>query len=134
MFGATRRNTTRTVSVTAEKATVAQLMSSRCSPTLRRLAKKVSASGSPGTPSRLGSWPAATVRPTPTLMPVKVAEMLSMSVPSLEQPGEQQDHAGEQGQRGEGLAGSSASAAIPAATSGPGEHGDRRGRRHRQGP
>ena len=34
-------------------------------------------------PSSLGSWPAATVRPTPTLMPVSVAsEMLSMSAPS----------------------------------------------------
>ena len=34
-------------------------------------------------PSSFGSWPAATVSPTPTLMPTSVAsEMLSISAPS----------------------------------------------------
>ena len=42
-----------------------------------------SAVGSPAMPSSLGSWPAATVRPTPILIPVNVAsEMLSIRAPS----------------------------------------------------
>jgi hypothetical protein len=68
--------------VAAEKATVVQLMSARLSMTARSSATKLSAVGSPLMPSRLGSCPAATVSPTPTLMPVKVAsEMLSISTP-----------------------------------------------------
>ena len=44
--------------------------------------KKLSAVGSPATPSSFGSCPAATVSPTPTLTPVSVAsEMLSITVP-----------------------------------------------------
>ncbi len=44
--------------------------------------KKLDASGSPSMPSSLGSWPAATVSPTPTLIPINVAwEMLSISAP-----------------------------------------------------
>ena len=43
---------------------------------------KLLASGSAGTPSSFGSWPAATVRPTPTFRPMTMAsEMLSTSGP-----------------------------------------------------
>ena len=68
----------------AEKATVVQLTSPSWSMTLPACWKKLVAVGSPGVPSSLGSWLAATVRPTPALMPVSVAsEMLSISAPSL---------------------------------------------------
>ena len=84
----------------AENATVTQLMSPSWSNTTRISAKKLSASGSLGTPSSFGSWPAATVRPTPTLMPVSVAsEMLSISAPSRSRRAPTQDHADEQRQR-----------------------------------
>jgi hypothetical protein len=81
--GARRLNTTSPASVVAANTVVVQLSSSRLSITACSSAKKLSAVGSPGTPSRLGSCPAATVSPTPTLIPVSVAsEMLSISTPS----------------------------------------------------
>ena len=71
-----------TASVAAENATVVQLTSPRSSMMPATSAKKLSASGSPAMPSSLGNWPAATVRPTPTLIPISVAwEMLSISAP-----------------------------------------------------
>ena len=80
--GAKRRRPRSTVIVRAEKAAVVQLMSPRSSTIPRTSATTVVASGSPVIPSTLGSWPRATVTPTPILMPVTVAsEMLSMSDP-----------------------------------------------------
>ena len=81
--GTKRASPSRTASVAADSATVTQLISPRSSRTPRSSAKKAVAAGSPVIPSSLGSWPAATVSPTPSLMPVSVAsEMLSMSPPS----------------------------------------------------
>ena len=68
--------------VAIEKTVVVTLRSPSSSATTRRSSKKLVAVGSPGMPSSFGSWPAATVRPTPALMPTRVAsEMLSMSAP-----------------------------------------------------
>ena len=72
----------RTASVAAENATVVQLTSPRSSTIPATSAKKLEAVGSPWIPSSLGSWPAATVKPTPILIPVNVAsEMLSIRAP-----------------------------------------------------
>ncbi len=64
----------------AEKTNVVTLMSDSWSKTPRISARKLSAEGSPGMPSTLGSWPAATVRPTPTLMPVSVEAVSTATV------------------------------------------------------
>ena len=52
-------------------------------------------------PSSFGSWPTATVAPTPIWMPDdrRPAMMFSTSEPSLQQPGDEQDHADEQRER-----------------------------------
>ena len=86
-----------TASVATENATVAQLTSPRSSMMPATSAKKLSASGSPAMPSSLGNWPAATVRPTPTLIPISVAwEMLSISAPRRSDAGGEEDQADEQ--------------------------------------
>jgi hypothetical protein len=69
--------------VPAEKAIVVTLESPNWSITALMSSTKLSAVGSPGMPSSLGSWAAATVSPTPTLTPMSVAsEMLSTMLPS----------------------------------------------------
>ena len=68
--------------VATDRATVVQLVSPRSSSTPRTSAKNAVADGSPSMPSSFGSCPAATVSPTPILIPVSVAsEMLSTSAP-----------------------------------------------------
>ena len=134
--GANRRRPRRTAIVTAEKATVVQLMSPRCSMTPRTSAKKLSAAGSPAMPSSLGSWPAATVRPTPTLMPVRVAsEMLSISVPRRSTRATSRITPTSSVSVARSPAGSSLSAATPAASSvEPVSDGDGRRRADRERP
>ena len=89
--------------VAIEKAMVVTLTSPSWSTTPRDVARRSwSRVGSPGMPSSLGSWPAATVRPTPALMPVRVAsEMLSISAPRLSRRAHEQDDADEQGEHGQ---------------------------------
>jgi hypothetical protein len=80
--GASRRGPSSTAIVAAENTIVVQLTEPR-SNTARISLKKLSALGLPGIPNSLGSCPAATVRPTPTLIPVSVAsEMLSITTPT----------------------------------------------------
>jgi hypothetical protein len=82
--GTNRESPSKTATVTTDKAIVDQLTSPRSSTRPRTSPMNELASGSPVMPSSLGSWPAATVSPTPILIPVCVAsEMLSMRAPSL---------------------------------------------------
>ena len=60
----------------AETATVAGFASGICDTASATFAKNPPVSGSAGTPSRFGSWLAPTVRPTPILIPVRVAGLM----------------------------------------------------------
>ena len=98
--GTTRSTPSSTTSVAAENATVVQLTSPRSSTIAGDLGEEALGVGSPSMPSSLGSWPAATVSPTPTLIPINVAsEMLSISAPRRSRraarritPDEQREH------------------------------------------
>jgi hypothetical protein len=71
--GTSRRSTSSRPIPPAETATVAAFASGSFDTASATLEKKPSASGSAETPSKFGSWLAATVSPTPILMPVSVA-------------------------------------------------------------
>ena len=115
--GANRRRARRRAIVIAEKAVVVQLIEPRSSTIPRTSSMTSSAVGSPVMPRSFGSWPTATVSPTPTLMPVTVAsEMLSISPPSRSTRAPSRIRPTSNVSVARSLTGSSPPAATPAAT------------------
>ena len=115
--GATRLSTRTRAIVAAENTRVTTLRSPSWSSTASTSSKKPVAVGSPGMPSSFGSWPAATVRPTPNLMPVRVAsEMLSMTRADAQDRARRRTAPTSRVSVARSRAGSAPSAATPAAS------------------
>ena len=132
--GAKRRIPISTASVAAENATRRPADVADAVEHASMLPKKLLASGSPVMPSSLGSWPAATVSPTPTLMPRGSPRRCCRSAPRARSTrATSRIDADHQRQRRQAPAGSSAPPATLGGHQGrPGEHGDRRRRADRQ--
>jgi hypothetical protein len=83
IFGATLLRSTRTAIDPTDSATVGQLRLSNACPTAASERKNPCPEKSSVSPSSFGSWPTATVAPTPILRPSTVAPlMFSTSEPS----------------------------------------------------